>query len=192
MRTLLFAISLPGMCVLCCNPAQAQLFGTRSLGKSFSSRRSLPAASRFMRQNRSSADFVGNDRQDQRGFVGNTQARRQGRVPAATESLRDRQRTRVNQPAQVPSSSARYAPRLVARFAVNDRVIVRSQQATQRALQRLNGTPELTAISVSVTNRVATLQGEVASAHQRALAELMTLFDPGIDRVQNELQIRQK
>ena len=191
MRPMVLAMSFVGSLVLYCDLADAQLFGSRALGKSFSSRRSLPAANRFVRQNRSGADFVGNDTRDQSGFVGNTQARRQGSVPAATESLRDRQPPRINQPAQVPSANGRYAPRLVSSFSFNARSAVRSQRVTQRSLQRLNGTEQFAAISVSVVGRVATLQGEVASAHQRSLAELMALFDPGIDRVQNELRIRE-
>ena len=190
MQQTLSLISFLACLVLSSGGADAQLFGSRDLGKSFSSRRSLPPSNRFVRQNRSGAQFVGHDRQDQPGFVGNTQARRQGNVPAATESLRGRRRTRINQPAGFPAANARYAPRLVADFSFKERPVVRSQALTQQSLQRFNAGSPSDVISVSVAGRVATLRGEVASAHHRSMAELMALFDPGIDRVQNELRIR--
>ncbi len=192
MQPTLSVISFLACLVLSSGWVNAQIFGSRDLGKSFSSRRSLPPSNRFVRQNRSGAQFVGNDRQDQPGFVGNTQARQQGNVRAATESLRDRRPPRINQPASFPAANVRYAPRLVADFSFKERSVVRSQTVTQQSLQRFNAGSQSDVISVSVAGRVATLRGEVVSAHHRSLAELMALFDPGIDRVQNELRIRRE
>ena len=45
-------------------------------------------------------------------------------------------------------------------------------------------------IAVSVAGDAATVRGAVASERDRKLAELMLLFEPGIVRVRNQLQVR--
>ncbi len=66
--------------------------------------------------------------------------------------------------------------------AVSDRLARRLQAASPRA-----GTSR---IEVSVAGDVAILRGEVASARDRKLAELLVGFEPGIAAVKNQLVVR--
>ena len=64
--------------------------------------------------------------------------------------------------------------------------------AAQRALETLARSPQLSGtsrIAVSVAGRTAILQGEVPSAADRELAEILLTFEPGISAIQNELQV---
>jgi len=45
-------------------------------------------------------------------------------------------------------------------------------------------------IEVSVEGRTAILRGQVVSESDRALAEQLVLFEPGISAVQNDLQVK--
>jgi hypothetical protein len=65
---------------------------------------------------------------------------------------------------------------------VNSRLTVRLEKA-------LPGS-STNRFAVSVAGTEATVRGAVASARDRKLAELMLLFEPGIDRVQNLLEVR--
>ena len=63
-------------------------------------------------------------------------------------------------------------------------------------VQRLNQTlaVELSrkvngSIEVLVEARTATLRGEVASARQKTLAELLVRFEPGVDEIVNEISV---
>ena len=78
--------------------AQAQLFGSRTLGQSLS-RRARPGSTsvgsvsgreRFMRSNRQRSDFVGTDSRERRGFVGAVQAATTGSIRSTTSGRRRR------------------------------------------------------------------------------------------------------
>lgn len=189
--------------------AEAQLFGRRTVGLPLS-RQAAPGGSgvgelqgneRFIRGNRNPRAFVGADVQDASGFVGLEQGRTAGPVASAVSGIENRvERRRVNQPLRRPTSREMYQPLIELGFATPTR-----DAASQAALEeqiigdlrqlaasgRLTSSPDgLPRILVSVAERTATLQGEVASAADRDLAESLVLFSPGISRVENQLQVR--
>lgn len=192
-----------------CRPSEAQLFGRRTVGLPLS-RQASPGGSgvgelqgneRFIRGNRNARAFVGADVQDVSGFVGMEQGRTAGPVASAVTGIENRvERPRVNQPLRRPTSREMYHPQIELGFAappdgpearalLEDRLITDLRQLASTG--RLTSTPDgLPRILVSVAERTATLQGEVASAADRDLAESLVLFAPGISRVENRLQVR--
>ena len=59
-------------------------------------------------------------------------------------------------------------------------------------VERLSASPSIRAtepLEVSMAGRTATLRGTVESEHEKQLAGLMLLFEPGISKVQNELAV---
>jgi len=179
--------------------AMAQLFGSRSVGqpisgRSGSSRFNRPGVAqgneRFVRGSRGRGEFIGSAQPDQRGFVGNEQARASGGVVSSIAGLRERtdpSRT-INRPLELPGDDELYHPRLALQFvAALAPTVVQSRLQTE-----LSATPHFSQrchFWVLVEERTAILRGEVTSAAERDLAELLALVEPGISRVQNDLQV---
>jgi hypothetical protein len=95
----------------------------------------------------------------------------------------------MNQPAPLPTRGTLYYPRLEVSF---DSMAEDTTVLGQRALETLARSPELSGpsrIAVYVEGRTAILLGEVPSARDRELAELLLSFEPGISAIQNELQL---
>jgi osmotically-inducible protein OsmY len=66
---------------------------------------------------------------------------------------------------------------------------------TQNLTRKLEASPTLKArlpVAVSVQGQTATLRGEVATEHDRVLAEQLVRLEPGIWKVQNELVVKSK
>ena len=213
----LLAIGLVGLST---RPAEAQLFGNRSLGRPLSRRPgpgTLPGtggqesvgqvqgSERFLRGNRGQRSFVGADRQDSPGFVGLEQGRTGGAVLSSTAGIRPDvdEGARLNRPLSRPGPQEMYLPVLEIRFELPE-LAQQGQQGQQQRLQaelqrisRPEPAPGLSAplpltgaaLEVSVAGTTATLQGVVASVADRDLAELVVLFEPGIERVINQLQV---
>lgn len=180
--------------------AQAQLFGSRSLGSPIQARGSNAPGSaqagriqgneRFLRGNRSRAEFVGADQRDIRGFVGNEQGRASGRIMSATAGLREApdKTRRINRPLDYPDSDEMYHPRLtVVLGEINPTLTVANR--FQQELNRSDYFASQCRFEVSVVERMATLRGEVTSAKEADLAELLALFEPGISSVRNNLRV---
>ncbi len=180
--------------------AEAQLFGQRNLGRSSISRRTGPGSAadgqlsgneRFLRGNRSRRAFVGSDAAEARSFVGSEQSTVTGQVRSATSGMRpppDRSST-INRPLPSQPANARYYPRLKVEFAKGAESGRYAASAVQQELETSDALSRLGQIEVSVANQTATLRGEVASESDRKLAALIASFEPGIDRVQNELAV---
>lgn len=179
--------------------AEAQLFGTpRNLGGTLSRRPppgmgdagTITGNERFLRGNRGAGEFVGTDAREQRRFVG-TQRLAQGRVQAATNTLRPEPPPRVNQP--LPASgggrAALYEPRLAVGFEVTRPPAHQLEQVLAARLEELLSSRRWGQIEVSVAGRRATLRGAVASAADRRLVEALVRFEPGIADVQNDLRV---
>jgi hypothetical protein len=181
--------------------ADAQMFGSRSLGGGLSASSqgtdvggvgTLNFNERFIRGNRRAGSFIGGDSRDRRGFVGSLQGGQAGRSRPTINRPRlslapDANRTA---PPAGRSLSGVYEPRLSVAFDVTRP----SEEAVAQDVTRLlQASPEFqwtSRIEVSVAGRVATLRGEVASERDRALAERLVLFEPGIDSVRNELKVK--
>ena len=202
MNTQRFILTTVLLVLASAGPAWAQLFGARSFGRPLSRRPgpgieaqtdsgSIQGNERFLRGNRSRADFVGADRVETRRFIGLYQGNQARSVRTAVEGLVERRAatTALNQP-----RGPLKAGELVERLSLDDEFPpterwINAEEMSQRlsgALSRLGDTT----IEVSVAGRKAILRGAVASAKEREMAAMIVSFEPGISEVQNHLVVR--
>mgnify|MGYP002622720736 CR=1 FL=1 len=198
-------IALLCLCVVLLDAGvtHAQLFGQRTLGGTLS-RRPRPGFSgegagtltgneRFIRGNREAGDFVGTDAADTPRFIGLQQGRSRGPIRSAITGLSEVGDQNVNQPQpQTTPADRPYAPRLQLGFempAQPVQVTAGLAQRVQMSLSRQTIDLPVGSLRVSLHQRTAILQGEVASEHARLLAEQLVLLEPGVSQVQNELRV---
>jgi len=162
--------------------AQAAGEGTGSL---------ISADARFVRGNRSAADFVGADTGETQTFVGRAQGVVAEEIRSAVDELEVELAPDANQTAGAvrPPRVPMYAPRLRIDFGFTPQAANEVSAALTRRLQAVPFRAGTSPIAVSVADGVATLRGEVASAQDRKLAELLVRFEPGIVSVQNQLTV---
>jgi hypothetical protein len=149
--------------------------------------------SRFLRENRGAGAFVGRDPRDVGGFIGAAQSTNAGNIESAVDSLVVPPPPNVNrvQPDPAINRPGPYRPRLSLGFAPT------APQASTEVAERLRLQLGRTlndrlgpSIRVAVEGRRAILSGEVASAHDRILAEELVRLEPGISEVVNRLEAR--
>jgi len=185
--------------------ATAQLFGQRNLGESLS-RRPQPGSAggegageltgneRFVRGNRNARDFVGTDVADTPRFVGVQRGRSSGTIRSAIRSLRPPRTPNVNQPQpRATPKTIPYAPRLELGFEApspSPGVLVGGiSERLAEALSLRRSVGPVSFPRVRLQGRTAILEGEVASEHERLLAEQLTMLEAGVSAVRNELTI---
>lgn len=157
----------------------------------------LDGNERFVRGNRSRQDFVGGNRNDLSGFVGSEQAIGVGRVPAATDSFRleATKAARINRPLPTQPAKGMYYPRLALDLEPN-KLNSSAQTASQppvvdapveiaRRVQNVTGEN----VQLFMAGDTAILKGTVASQRIADLAVSILSFEPGIDRVDNQLVV---
>jgi hypothetical protein len=147
---------------------------------------------RFIRGNRKATDFVGADTAESKRFVGREQAGTDEEVRSAVDNLNVEMAPDANLTAKpvMPPRVQMNAPRLRVAFEFAGEA---QGEVNSRLTSRLEKTlpgGATNRIAVSVAGDAATVRGVVASERDRKLAELMLLFEPGIVRVQNQLQVR--
>ncbi|MBX7165082.1 MAG: BON domain-containing protein [Pirellulales bacterium] len=196
-RTLILAL----LCIVSSgNVASAQLFGARSLGNTLR-RQPSPGAmadgtvngnERFIRGARRRDDFVGADVLETPNFIGIQQGRSRGPIRSAIGNLPDRSDANVNrpQPSDAGGRARPYPPRLRVDFEVPPVAPAAASRALTARLEQSLGPRATGPLQVSLQGRVATLEGEVASAHDRDVAALWVLLAPGVDQVRNLLSVR--
>lgn len=196
MRCCLNLLFICCLFLLLSESASAQLFGSRTLGRSVSRRQpasmdtagTVDPSRRFIRGQRSGGDFVGADRGDSATFVGNEQGTSDGPVTSSVTGLREQRSRSVNRPRR-PSTNGRYAERLTINFGYSvPNSDVRSTFAYSQVLKSLMDKRGIR-IEASAEEHSVILQGVVPSEHDRELVELFVLFEPGIEKVENELKI---
>jgi osmotically-inducible protein OsmY len=142
-----------------------------------------------IRRSHGRGSFVGADARDKTGFVGSEQASEGGALRSAIDNSRIRVAI-ANQALLPRRKDEMYRPKLTVAF---DLPAMSGQTVSSAVAQRLKTVPGLQATSplaVSVEGRIATLRGEVASERDRALAQQLVLFEPGIDEVHNLLTVK--
>lgn len=187
--TVVMLVFVGGLIALPDSPCQAQMFGQQPMG----AQGMLRGNERFLRGNRSRRDFVGSDRVEQSSFVGAQQALATGRVRTAVEGVRlEAGSQRRNRP--IPSQPARgmYYPRLEIAFESaaprSDESILRDSTTSDRLrerIQRVGGSQ----VQLLLNGSQAILQGSVQDARTAELLLQMLEFEPGIDEVQNMLEL---
>lgn len=186
--------------------ASAQMFGSRQLGVLLSPGQTpgsvgnradaavnnpggtITGAERFVRGARQATDFVGTDVGDRRSFVGMIQSRM--RRAQQLPPLQLKPEPNVNQPApQNEGSTAFYPPRLVLAPDMPELSTTAVQSSLARHLRRSPRIQWTGPWEVTMEGRTAVLQGDVASPQDRALAEALVQFEPGVSQVQNDLRV---
>jgi len=146
---------------------------------------------RFLRDARDAADFVGAGSREG-GFVGGQSAVGDGEITSAIEGdlVREAVQPAINRLLNLPQlPTGMYAPRLRLGFTPT---ILPAPAIEMMAVQRLSVSSAIRStrpFEVSMAGRTATLRGAVASEHEKRLAGLMLLFEPGISKVENELAV---
>lgn len=169
--------------------ACAQLFGSRP-GSRSTQRGTTQAKSlseRFQREERSTDDFVGRRNTDLVGLPTN-----QTGVISSIAGLREEQRPSLNRP-RVHRTAGLYPERL----ALDPAIRQSSPSAAPTGQTERTLSPGLKAfmdsrqldLDVSASGQSVELNGEVASGHERQVAELVLMFEPGIDSVKNGLTV---
>ena len=149
---------------------------------------------RFVRGMRSSDNFVGADRTEASVFVGSTQATNDGEVTTAVETLREQPTVRVNRDATA-ARRGMYRPRLRIAFAPQPPLRGDGSPKPQRSFETLSiplrelSNERGVQISHVPMERAATLSGTVPTEHDRQIAELLVMFEPGVETVKNDLQV---
>ncbi len=188
---ILFAMSL---IILLSETASAQLFGERQLGRNLNRRQrasmdtagTVDSNRRFIRGQRRSGEVVGTNNAATQTFVGREQATPGGPVTSSVTGLREQQTRAVNQPRRV-SRNGRYPERLIINF--DSPLAKRTSSMVLSSNLRLAMEQRGIQIEVSEATHSAILRGVVSSAHDREIAELIVLFEPGIEKVENALTI---
>lgn len=148
-------------------------------------------AARFLRENRSRRDFVGSNRSDLTGFVGNRQALGVGQVVQSTASLPTQKQsaTRLNPPLPPLAAKAIYYPRLVLD---NLQDPGRAEQRAEEIFSRLANRIEMLSdgeVTIVQDGHRVVLQGVVRTRAESDRLVALVSFEPGIDAVENQLVV---
>lgn len=190
-------------CTMVCESATAQLFGPRAIGRNARGNQMTDTSTagtvtddrRFVRGSRSADNFVGADRTEASVFVGNAQATNDGAVTTAVESLREQPTARVNRTATTIRRGM-YRPRLSIGFSTQPESQQVADSRGQTTFLRLSQPiRELSVdrgfqVSHVPTERGAILTGTVRTEHDRQIAELLVMFEPGVETVTNRLEVQ--
>ena len=141
---------------------------------------------------RARQDFVGSNRADLSGFVGAGQALGVGRVASATENLRiETSKAKINRPLPLQPAKGMYYPRLEIDFerTTSPEDSLREGPAAKETSERI---AQFSAghATVTMSGSTAILRGTVYSVRESELLAQLLSFEPGIDRVKNELVIQ--
>lgn len=162
----------------------------------------VSGSERFIRGNRDRNDFVGTDSAEVREFVGAQSDVAAGQTTAAAAAVKVEAVTNANQALKATASRTPtrglYSPRLSVGF---QHPSLASQEVSSNLTQQLSASlagrleamfarNRIPSIEVSLEGGKATLRGTVASEHERTLAGLLALFEPGIAAVENQLEVR--
>ena len=162
----------------------------QSAGSVGEAARAATEGQRFSRGSRDVRSFVGSDRADVTTFVGSEQGRTQGNVQSSVTGLREQPAVQVNQPRTFPTTGP-YPARIVLapELRLNAGPTVRlAGPSPQRRLGQFFAA-QSTSVTVTGSNRSVTLSGQVGSAREGRIVGLIASFEPGVDRVRNDLRI---
>jgi hypothetical protein len=154
----------------------------------------LDGNERFVRGNRSRQEFVGTGRAELSGFVGAGQAIGVGRVPAATDSFRleTTSPARINRPLPKQPAKGMYYPRLTLDRDIFGTSQVASQVTAVPApaqIQKRIADIAGANTEVFIAGGIAILRGTADSERAAELASTILSFEPGVDRVDNQLTV---
>ena len=183
-------IALAMTAVLSRAPAGAQANRGRTVERSETI---MDEDARFLRDSRDASDFIGRRASDETGIVG---ARSSGEAresvrSAVDDNLQIHIETNVNQENTpfIPPQFQLNSPRLQIGFVPRTRTAAALDTRLVNRLQSKLPAVATNPIEVLVGEGEVLLRGEVASARDRRMAELLVRFEPGVRQVRNELQV---
>lgn len=169
--------------------ASAQLFGSRTGSRSTQrgATQAQSIAERFQREERSTEDFVGRRNTDLVGLPTN-----QTSVISSIAGLREEQRPSLNRP-RIHRTAGLYPERLALDPALRQSSLSaaptgQTERTLSPGLKSFMDSRQLD-LDASASGQSVGLSGEVASGHERQVAELVLMFEPGIDSVKNGLTV---
>jgi hypothetical protein len=189
-------------------------FGSRTLGggatrgqRSFGGRQGLGAQAsgqvgnisgneRFLRGNRQ-GQFVGGDAASMQSFIGSLQAGQgrnnmgMGNQIAGGRRNNGRNVNNEQQQGNSRSREERYRPTFRVAFDPPAPAPSRISDTLTARLQKSKRLEFVSPPQVAMSGRTAILTGEVATDHDRSLAEQVVLLEAGVSQVQNNLTVRQ-
>lgn len=186
--------------------AHGQLFGERTLGRGISPRprpgptteapqlRSIDP-SRFVRGQRPADAFVGARTDPNQGFVGVEQDVPLSAIRSAIDGTLPRQTVRrasqINRPLPPRSRRSVNPPVYVVAppAATREGSAATARPALEERLQAVLDRHFPDTIQVQTSDRTVVLEGELPSERERALAEAIVGFEPGVDRVINRIAV---
>lgn len=148
---------------------------------------------RFIRGNRDVSDFVGAANPEAEGFVGRLEAGVDAaEIRSAVDELLIETGADANQVALpvMPPRVLIYAPRLKVAYDFSPTTDIEVNTRLMRQLEASLPVDSSNRIEVLVAGDAAILRGAVASERDRKLAQLLLQFEPGIARVENQLQVQ--
>ena len=173
------------------------LNGSGSLGSALGNVGQLSGADRFVRGNRKPGQFVGADNQDTGNFLSQTGANGLLGLNAGLNGQnmqvgRNARTNRGRNGQRSGQAASRSAAQMQAVLKIGfEREPVPSDLA-QVVTTRLQGIKAIRAqspLAVEFEDSTAVLRGEVASEHDRVLAEQLVRLEPGVGQVRNELTV---
>lgn len=149
----------------------------------------LAAAGQALLESRARDTFVGRDLTEAGRFVGAAGAEGVGDIRSALPSVIPAEPSDVNREPPLVSDPRRrpYPPRLRLAAELESTPAERVALMT-RIQERLTASLGLP-VRVTLEQRTAILEGQVATAHQRTLAELLARFEPGVSTIDNRLAV---
>jgi osmotically-inducible protein OsmY len=148
---------------------------------------------RFIRGNRDASDFVGAAGREVQQFVGRLEAGVEAEeIRSAVDDLDIQTGPDANRMAQpvMPPRVRMYAPRLRVAFDYPPTGDIEVNSRLTHHLEAVLPAESSSRIEVLVAGDAAILRGAVASERDRKLAALLLQFEPGIARVENQLQVQ--
>ena len=163
----------------------------------------LTGSERFVRGNRQAGNFVGADASDVQAIMQNIPGYTQGRMTNTNiQSMRTRGSRQSGPGLQVSSNQQQVSlgtkagtnmplvrTRLNVEFEHPALVGPVSNTVLTERLNRSTRIKSLSPLEVQIEGRTAILRGEVATVHDRTLAETVARLEPGIAEVRNELRV---
>jgi hypothetical protein len=147
---------------------------------------------RFQRENRAQQGFIGQNAESTQNFLStlNAAQAQQGR---AQQMNRRQDQDAVQDPNDAAGGNSRNRVMYrITRQAAFDYRRPAPTQVSNTLATRIGRLPQIRTLSnvqVELNDRTAILRGQVATAHDRVLAEKLALLEPGVSRVQNELTV---
>lgn len=152
----------------------------------------LDENARYLRGNRDITDFVGAATGDEQRFVGaQTAGAAIEEIRSAVDDLEIETGTDVNATVEsaVPPGSQLNPPRLQLGFSPATRLHAQMADKLTERLRKSLKLGEESSIKISVEGDKVVLEGQVPSARQCRLAELLVRFEPGVYNLDNRLQV---